>query len=226
MPELGTTLALWWALPFAGILLSIALFPLVAPRFWHRHYPKVSLAWAILFALPFVWSYGDVALHAIGHIYLVDYVPFVLLLWGLFTVAGGIVVRGELRGSPGVNTTILAVGTLLASWVGTTGAAMVLIRPLLRANASRRHRVHSVVFFIFLVANIGGSLTPLGDPPLFLGFLRGVPFFWTTRLAAETLLCAVILLTAYYFIDRRLWAREDHVLRCLLYTSPSPRDTR
>jgi Na+/H+ antiporter NhaD/arsenite permease-like protein len=191
-------------LPFAGILLSIALFPLVAPHFWHEHYPKIALAWAAVLAVPFLWAHGAAAAHAILHIYVLDYIPFIILLWGLFTVAGGLVVRGSLRGTPRVNTLMLGVGTILASFVGTTGAAMVMIRPVLRANAHRRDRTHIIVFFIFLVANVGGSLTPLGDPPLFLGFLHGVPFFWTMQhMPMPMFVVASVLLIVFYGLDRR-----------------------
>lgn len=206
---LGEHLPLWSVVPFVGILLSIAIFPLVAPRFWHHHFPKVSAAWALLFAIPFVIAFDGEALHEIAHIYVVDYVPFIILLWALFTISGGIYVRGTLQGTPRVNLGILLVGTLFASWIGTTGAAMVTIRPLLRANAARRHRAHTVVFFIFLVANIGGSLTPLGDPPLFLGFLHGVPFFWTLfHILPHTLLSIVILSSIYYLMDSYYYRRE------------------
>jgi Na+/H+ antiporter NhaD/arsenite permease-like protein len=205
---LGETLPLWSALPFAGILLSIALFPLVAPHFWHHHYPKISIAWAVIFAAPFLVIYRAAAWHEILHIYVADYIPFIILLWGLFTVSGGIVVRGTLAGTPAVNTALLAFGTLIASWVGTTGASMLLIRPVLRANAHRKRKVHIIVFFIFLVANIGGCLTPLGDPPLFLGFLHGVPFFWTLHLFPQLLVLGTILLALFYFLDRRYWLRE------------------
>jgi Na+/H+ antiporter NhaD/arsenite permease-like protein len=207
-PPLGELLPLWSALPFAGILLSIALCPLLVPRFWHRHYPKVAAAWALVLGLPFLAAYGERAVDAMLHIYLLDYVPFIILLWGLFTVAGGIAVRGAPRGTPAVNAFLLLVGTLIASWVGTTGASMLLIRPVLRANAHRKHRAHIVVFFIFLVANAGGSLTPLGDPPLFLGFLHGVPFFWTFRLAPHLGLVVAILLTTFVLIDRVMARRE------------------
>ena len=143
------------------------------------------------------------------HSILGEYVPFIILLFSLFTVAGGVRLTGSLVGRPGVNAGILAVGTLLASWMGTTGAAMLLIRPLLRANAHRKYRAHSVVFFIFLVANIGGSLTPLGDPPLFLGFLKGVSFFWTTQhLFLKTLLMSLTLLGIYFALDSWLFAKE------------------
>ena len=211
--DLGRALPAWSTLPFAGMLLSIALFPLLAPRFWHHHYPKVSAAWAAIFLLPFLAAYRGPALAEVLHVALVDYVPFLILLGALFTIGGGIYVRGTLRGSPPVNAAIIAIGTVIASVVGTTGAAMLLIRPLLRANRERRRRAHTVVFFIFLVANIGGSLTPLGDPPLFLGFLHGVPFFWTLRLWPESLLVAVLLLAAYLALDTFHWRREDATVR-------------
>jgi Na+/H+ antiporter NhaD/arsenite permease-like protein len=206
--NLGTVLPLWSVIPFVGILLSIAIFPLVAPHFWHHHFGKVSAAWALLFAIPFVIAYGGDGFYEILHIYLADYFPFIILLWGLFTAAGGIVLRGSLAGTPAVNTLMLLIGTILASWMGTTGAAMVLIRPLLRANAARKSKVHVVVFFIFLVANIGGSLTPLGDPPLFLGFLHGVPFFWTFALFPEMLGIAVVLLGIFFVVDTLYYNRE------------------
>jgi Na+/H+ antiporter NhaD/arsenite permease-like protein len=205
---IGELLPLWSILPFAGILLSIALFPLMAPHFWHRHYPKVSLFWAVIFAAPFLLAYRMSAWHEVLHIYLVDYIPFIILLWGLFAVSGGLVLRGTMAGTPKVNTAFLLVGTLIASWTGTTGAAMLLIRPLLRANAARHHKVHVVVFFIFLVANIGGSLTPLGDPPLFLGFLHGVPFFWTLRLLPMMGVASVVLLAAFYAMDSHYFRKE------------------
>ncbi len=211
--DLGAVLPLWSIIPFVGILLSIAVFPLVAPHFWHKHFPKISALWAVLFAGPFLWAYGHQAMHEIMHIYVIDYIPFIILLWALFTVAGGIRIKGSLAGTPMVNTLLLLIGTVIASWVGTTGAAMLLIRPILRANARRAHKVHTVVFFIFLVANIGGSLTPLGDPPLFLGFLHGVPFFWTLSLIGPMSLVAGILLVTYFFLDLMYWRRETEAGR-------------
>jgi Na+/H+ antiporter NhaD/arsenite permease-like protein len=205
---LGASLPAWSILPFAGILLSIALMPLLAPHVWHRHYPKFAAGWAVVFAVPFLVAHGSEAWHEIAHIYLADYLPFIILLWGLFTVAGGIVVGGTLHGTPALNTGILLLGTAIASFTGTTGAAMLLVRPILRANAHRKRRVHIVVFFIFLVANIGGSLTPLGDPPLFLGFLHGVPFFWTLHLLPHLAVAAVVLLCLFYLIDRWHVRRE------------------
>jgi len=206
--HLGRILPLWSVIPFIGILLSIAIFPLVAPTFWHHHFPKVSAAWAIIFAVPFLIAYRGEAYHEIVHIVLVDYVPFIIVLWGLFTIGGGIVLRGTLVGSPAVNTILLLIGTLLASWVGTTGAAMLLIRPVIRANAWRKNKKHIIIFFIFLVANIGGSLTPLGDPPLLLGFIHGVPFFWTLRLIVPMGFVVLILLTIFYLLDSFFLKRE------------------
>lgn len=207
--QLGEFLPLWSVIPFVGMLLSIALFPLLAPRFWHHHFPKVSLAWALVFAVPFTAVFTDQALHEIAHIYIVDYIPFIILLWSLFTVAGGIYIKGSFNGSPSANLGIILAGTLLASWIGTTGAAMVTVRPLLRSIAKRKNRSHTVVFFIFLVANIGGSLTPLGDPPLFLGFIHGVPFFWTLfHILPDTLLSVAILSVVYYFMDSYFYRRE------------------
>jgi Na+/H+ antiporter NhaD/arsenite permease-like protein len=206
--DLGVLLPVWSAIPFAGMLLSIALFPLLAPRFWHHHYPRVSAAWAFAFAAPFVLRFGGPAVHELLHMAIVDYVPFVILIATLFTIGGGIYVRGSLRGSPWVNAAIIAVGIFLASWFGTTGSAMVTVRPLLRANRARHYRAHTLVFFTFLVANIGGALTPLGDPPLFLGFLHGVPFFWTFGLWKPMLFVCAIVLAVYLAVDVVCWRRE------------------
>ncbi len=201
----GSELSLWWAIPFAGILLSIAVFPLVAPVFWHHHFGKVSLFWALAILVPMTAGHGfGFTLYELLHTALLEYIPFIILLFSLFTVTGGIRVAGSVVGTPLFNTGLLALGTVLASWMGTTGAAMALIRTLLRANAWRRHRAHVVIFFIFLVANIGGSLTPLGDPPLFLGFLKGVPFFWpTVHMFLPMLFVAGILLVVFWLLD--LW---------------------
>jgi len=207
----GAALGAAWALPFVGILLSIALGPLLAPRFWHHHFGKVAALWALGFVLPFAVAAGPGAVvEPLAEALLHDYLPFVILLGALFTIAGGILVTGNLHGSPGTNLALIGTGTLLASLIGTTGASMLLIRPLIRANDGRRHNVHVVVFFIFLVSNIGGSLTPIGDPPLFLGYLRGVGFFWTTvHMLKETGFVALILLGLFYLIDRRLYHNDD-----------------
>lgn len=206
----GGELGLLWIIPFVGILLSIALFPLIAPTFWHRHFGKVSAVWALGFLIPFTIAYGfDLALYELVHVALLEYIPFIILLLSLFTVAGGVRLTGRLKGTPAVNTAILLLGTVIASWMGTTGAAMLLIRPLLNANEDRKYKVHTVVFFIFLVANIGGSLSPLGDPPLFLGFLKGVSFFWPTEyMLLPMLLLSAALLVMYCAIDSVLFRRE------------------
>jgi Na+/H+ antiporter NhaD/arsenite permease-like protein len=201
--EFDGTLGLVWALPFAGLLLTIALAPLLAPHVWHRHYGKIAALWGIAFVLPFALLHGlPAATHAVLDAFLHEYLPFVVLLGALYTVAGGVRLTGTLRGTPAVNTLLLLAGTLIASVIGTTGAAVLLVRPLIRANRRRRRVRHVFVFFIILVANIGGALSPLGDPPLFLGFLQGVPFFWPLRhLAAPAGFIAAILLAAFYAID-------------------------
>jgi Na+/H+ antiporter NhaD/arsenite permease-like protein len=206
----GASLGFVWALPFVGILLSIALFPLLAPHFWEHHQGKIAALWGLLVLVPMALAFGPTAaIHALAHTALLEYIPFILLLLALFTVAGGILVRGNIHGAPGTNTVLLGIGTVLASFIGTTGASMVMIRPVMRANDDRRHNVHVIVFFIFLVSNIGGSLTPLGDPPLFLGFLRGVDFFWTTtHLFMETLLAAGLLLALFFVVDLVIYRRE------------------
>jgi Na+/H+ antiporter NhaD/arsenite permease-like protein len=207
--DLGQELPLYTGIPFVGILLSIALFPLVAPQFWHHHFPKISAFWGLLLVVPFLFAYRGTAVYEILHIYLSDYIPFIILLWSLYTVAGGILVTGHLSGSPVVNFVMLLIGTVIASMVGTTGAAMLLIRPFMRANAWRKNRTYQVVFFIFLVCNVGGSLTPLGDPPLFLGFLHGVPFFWTLNLFAPMAVVSAILLVVFFLLDSYHYKKEE-----------------
>jgi Na+/H+ antiporter NhaD/arsenite permease-like protein len=206
----GRHLGLVWMIPFAGILLSIAIMPLAAPSFWHHHFGKISAVWAALIIIPFALIHGvPTAVYEVVHLLLLDYIPFIVLLTALFTVTGGIHIKGNLHGSPSMNTALLAIGTVLAGWMGTTGASMLLIRPMIRANDDRRHKIHVFVFFIFLVSNIGGALTPLGDPPLFLGFLKGVSFFWTTtHLFSEMLVCAIVLLALFYAIDS-YWYRKE-----------------
>jgi len=210
----GSQLSVLWGVPFAGILLSIAILPLVAPLFWHHHFGKVAAAWSLVFLLPFAAVFGP-GLAAVNfvHALLAEYIPFIILLTALFTVAGGIYIRGNLHGSPGLNTAILAIGAVLASFMGTTGASMLLIRPLIRANDNRRHKAHVIIFFIFIVSNAGGSLTPLGDPPLFLGFLKGVDFFWTlSHIFPETLFLVGVLLALFYAMDNWYYHRREEVL--------------
>jgi Na+/H+ antiporter NhaD/arsenite permease-like protein len=206
----GRELSLLWALPFAGVLLSIALMPLFAPALWHHHYGKIAAGWAGLFLVPFALVFGlGNAVYEFNHTFVLEYVPFIALLLALYTTGGGVLLKGNLVGTPATNTAILAIGTLLASVMGTTGASMLLIRPMLRANAFRRNKTHIWVFFIFLVSNVGGSLTPVGDPPLYLGFLRGVDFFWpTVHLFPEFLVMAVALLAIFWLLDTLAWNRE------------------
>jgi Na+/H+ antiporter NhaD/arsenite permease-like protein len=203
-------LGLAWAIPFAGLLLTIALAPLALPRFWHRHYGKLAAIWSLAFLAPDVARQGGRdALQSLIAVALHEYLPFVLLLGALFAIAGGLHVKGTPRASPGVNVTLLALGTLMASVIGTTGASMVILRPLIRANRHRQRSTHVFVFFILLVANVGGGLTPLGDPPLFLGYLLGVPFFWPLiHLGLPTLLLAVILMTTFYALDTLVHRRS------------------
>ncbi len=210
----GAQLSSLWGIPFAGILLSIALMPLLVPHFWHHHYGKVAAAWSLAFLLPFAAVFGASAAGVnLVHALLAEYIPFIVLLTALFTVSGGIYIRGNLHGSPGLNTAILAIGAVLASFMGTTGASMLLIRPLIRANDNRKHVAHVVVFFIFIVSNAGGSLTPLGDPPLFLGFLKGVDFFWTVRhIFPESLFLIGSLLAIFYALDSWFYHRREELL--------------
>ena len=210
----GAQLGAWWGVPFAGMLLSIAILPLAAPAFWHHHYGKVAGAWALAFLLPFAGVFGLGATgHGLVHTMLAEYLPFIILLTALFTVSGGIYVRGNLHGSPALNTGLMAIGALLASFMGTTGAAMLMVRPLIRANDNRRHVAHVMVFLIFIVANAAGSLTPLGDPPLFLGFLKGVSFFWTIgAIFPETLFLVGSLLVIFFAVDT-WWYRKEGIVR-------------
>ncbi len=201
----GATLSWPWALPFIGILLTIALGPLAFARLWHHHYGKFAFVWAALTLAPLAALRGaDVALASLAHALVGDYLGFIAILFALYVVAGGILVSGTLRGTPLVNAALIAFGTLIASVVGTTGAAMILLRPLIRANAARLNNIHVMVFFIFLVGNIGGALSPLGDPPLFIGFLNGVDFFWPAKhLWQPTAFAALCVLAVFVVVD--LW---------------------
>ena len=219
----GSQLSVLWAVPFVGILLSIAIWPLVAPQFWHHHFGKIAAAWALAFLVPFALTFGPaVAAEGFVHALLAEYIPFILLLTALFTVSGGIYIRGNLHGTPVLNTGILLVGGILASIMGTTGASMLLIRPLIRANDNRKSSAHVVIFFIFIVSNIGGSLTPLGDPPLFLGFLKGITFFWTAaHIWPDTLFLMVVLLIMFFLLDSYLYKKQG-----VTRADPTPDTTR
>jgi Na+/H+ antiporter NhaD/arsenite permease-like protein len=220
----GAELTSPWAIPFIGLLLSIAILPLAAPQLWHHHYGKISAAWAVAFLAPFAALFGaQTAIFEFLHVMLLDYIPFIVLLFALYTISGGVYISGDIRGTPLTNTGLLATGTAIASVTGTTGASVLLIRPLLRANKNRAYNVHVVVFFIFLVSNIGGSLTPLGDPPLYLGFLKGIDFFWpTTHLLEQMLIVTAILLVAFFILDSLVYARDRAKSDPLASSTPAP----
>ncbi len=207
----ASELSLLWAVPFAGILLSIALGPLCFAHFWHNHYGKVAIFWALLCAIPMFFCFDSrTSIEAIAHAMIGDYFPFIIFVGSLYIVAGGIHLKGSFVGTPALNTFFLAIGAVLANFMGTTGAAMLLIRPLIGANRNRHFQMHTYIFFIFIVANIAGSLTPLGDPPLFLGFLRGVTFFWTAaHLWLVTGLAVGLLLVIYFSLDTILLGLEN-----------------
>lgn len=208
--EIAATLPIWSIIPFVGMLLSIAIFPLVKGEWWERHQLHVSIFWSLVFCIPFGIFYGAHHLaYELAESIILDYIPFIILLLGLFVVAGGIAIKGSIAGTTKNNIIMLFIGTLLASWIGTTGAAMLLIRPVIRANAWRERKAHIVVFFIFLVANMGGCLTPLGDPPLFLGYLRGIPFFWTIGHILPMLIFNVIVMfVVFAILDHRMMKKE------------------
>ena len=208
--SLGHQLALGWVAPFVLLLLSIALLPLIVPHWWESNLNKGAIS--ALFGVPVAIYVAQVDGHRLIETG-IEYMAFIVLLAALFIISGGIYLRGSLSGTPSVNTIVLAVGAILSNIIGTTGASMLLIRPMLRANERRRHQVHIIIFFIFVVSNIGGLLTPLGDPPLFLGFLRGVPFQWTLRLLPHWLLMNAALLVIFYLWDRRQLKREDAATR-------------
>ncbi len=205
-PTLGHLLPIWSVAPFGAILLGIAVLPLVAGRFWERNANKALVSVALgAPVVAWIAAYDRTVLLHTAH----EYVAFIVLLGSLYVIAGGIVVRGTLAGTPGLNMGLLGIGAVLASLIGTTGASMLLVRPLLRANSVRRRKAHVVVFFIFVVSNAGGLLTPLGDPPLFLGFLRGVPFLWTLRLWREWAFVNGVLLVLFHLVDSAVFRRED-----------------
>lgn len=206
----GATLSALWALPFLGMILSIAIFPLILPKFWGDHYGKVSFAWSAIVLIGLAISQGfGISLHSFILVMFEQFLPFIFLLLSLFTITGGIKLRGELIGNPRLNTMILLIGAIISSWLGTTGAAVLLIRPLISANLWRTHKVHTIVFFTFIVANIGGSLTPVGNPPLLMGFISKVPFFWPlSKLFAPTAIACGILLVTYFLLDSYFYKKE------------------
>ncbi len=201
---LGKELSVLWVLPFAGLLLSIALFPLFRPAFWAKHYGKVAAVFGAPVAAYFLYRDYHAVLHTGA-----EYTSFIVLLGALFIISGGVLLRGRIKGSPVSNCIIILIGSVIANLLGTTGASMILIRPLIRANRWRKSFSHVVIFFIFIVSNIGGSLTPIGDPPLFLGFLRGVPFFWTLKNLWHFWAFEVSLVVAIFFVLDTIKYRKD-----------------
>ncbi|MGO9484057.1 MAG: sodium:proton antiporter [Rhodomicrobium sp.] len=206
----GAGLSLLWVLPFAGVLGSLALLPSAAPEFWHRNYGLVALFWGLAYLVPCAAVFGaGAAFHELVQVLVLEYIPFVSLIGALFVIAGGIYIGGDLPASPKLNTAVMLAGMVLAAIAGPLGAAMIVIRPILRANKDRQYKTHIVVFLIFLVCNIGSALTPLGNPPLFLGYLEGVSFFWPLQfLWLPTLLLSCIELAVFFAIDSYYFARE------------------
>jgi Na+/H+ antiporter NhaD/arsenite permease-like protein len=204
--NLGQTLSLWTVVPFLGLLLSIAFLPLKAPHFWESHKNKalVAFLWSLPIAVYFLFN----APHELV-LSMKDYASFLILLTALFIISGGIVLKGDLKATPEVNSLFLLVGAVLANFIGTTGASMLLIRPLLKTNSERKHTLHIPIFFIFVVSNIGGLLTPLGDPPLFMGFIKGVPFFWTLRLLPLWALMVGGVVAVFYILDGIRYRKEE-----------------
>ena len=198
-----------FCIPFAGLLLCIAVLPLVKAEWWEAHQPHAVVFWSLLFVLPFAFVYGPgQAFEKVLECIVDDYLTFIILLFGLFCVSGNITLEGDLAGSPRINVGLLLIGTMLSSWIGTTGASMLMVRPVIKMNAWRKRRSHIMVFFIFLISNIGGCLTTIGDPPLLMGFMRGVPFFWSLHLLPVLLFNVVILLTVFYFLDLRAYRKD------------------
>jgi Na+/H+ antiporter NhaD/arsenite permease-like protein len=206
MENINATLPIWSVVPFVMLLLGIAVLPLVREHWWEKNYNKAILA-AVCGVGPFLYFlWRD--WHLLAHTSL-EYFQFLVLLFSLFTISGGIFLSGDLRATPKVNTSFLLIGAILANFVGTTGAAMLLIRPIIRTNSQRKNTRHIPVFFIFVVANVGGSLLPIGDPPLFLGFLRGVPFFWTLHLFFPWLTAVGLISIVFFIWDTIAYAGES-----------------
>ena len=207
--EAAVSIPLWMCLPFAALLLCIAIFPIAAPLWWekHQHWVVLALSAAFLIAYGMLCG-GEAAAETALECMVNDYLTFIVLLFGLFCVAGNITLVGDLAGSPRVNVALLLLGTFLSSLIGTTGASMLMVRPMIKMNAWRKRKRHIMVFFIFLISNIGGCLTPIGDPPLLMGFSRGIPFFWSLKLLPVMLFNAAILLTVFYFVDMNAYRKD------------------
>lgn len=205
----AASVPVWLCIPFAGLLLCIALMPLVKGEWWESHQPHVVVLWILAMAIPFsiVYGIGETA-KTVLECTVNDYITFIILLFGLFCVSGNITMEGDFAGSPRVNVGLLALGTFLASCIGTTGASMLMVRPVLKMNSWRKRKAHIMIFFIFMVSNMGGILTPIGDPPLLMGFMRGVPFFWSLHLLPVLLFNMAVLLFVFYHVDRRMYRKD------------------
>ena len=219
----GENLSIFWGIPFVGILLSLALIPVFASQFWHKHYGKITAFWAFLILSSLGYHFGmHATLEKVSHVLLSEYIPFIIMAGTLFTIAGGIQVFIGVPGTPIYNLLFMTVGTFIASWIGTTGSAMLLIRPFIQMNAFRKQCAHSIIFFIFLVCNVGGALTALGDPPLFLGYLMGVHFFWSTTHLFLPYLSMVLPLLFLYFVIDLFYYRREAVACSLQDSKPCP----
>ncbi|MBF0546252.1 MAG: sodium:proton antiporter [Candidatus Riflebacteria bacterium] len=207
MPTQATIIPVHAIIPFVCLLLSIALFPLFVPKLWEQNSKKAMIT--LFFSLPILVYYWQNNMEIELFRTFEDYLSFIALLASLYVASGGVLLKGDFQGTPINNVAILGLGSLLANFIGTTGASMVLIRPLVKINSQRNHTAHIPIFFIFLVSNIGGCLTPLGDPPLFLGYLQGVPFFWTLRLFWIWLFCISILLSIFFLFDTIQYKKES-----------------
>ena len=205
----GSGVPVWLCIPFAGLLLCVAVMPLIKGEWWESHQPVVVAFWIVLMIIPFAVVYGaGKTAETVLECVINDYLTFIILLFGLFCVSGNITVEGDFAGSPRVNVGLLALGTLLSSCIGTTGASMLMVRPVLKMNSWRKHRRHIMVFFIFLISNIGGCLTPVGDPPLLMGFMNGVDFFWSLHLLPVMIINVIILLALFFLIDTRAYKKD------------------
>lgn len=205
----SVSVPIWLCIPFAGLLLCIAVLPLIKADWWEGHQPHAVIFWSLLFIIPFALTFSaGTAFETVLECIVNDYLTFIILLFGLFCVSGNITMSGDLAGSPRINVGLLALGTLLSSWIGTTGASMLMVRPVIKMNSWRKRKRHIIVFFIFLVSNIGGCLTPIGDPPLLMGFMRGIPFFWSLKLLPLLLVNMAVLLFLFYWIDRRAYRKD------------------
>lgn len=207
--EAAAQVPVWLCIPFAGLLLCIAVMPLVKGEWWKAHQPLVVGFWIAAMVIPFIVVYGaGKTVETVLECTVNDYLTFIILLFGLFCVSGNITMEGDFAGSPRINVGLLALGTLLSSCIGTTGASMLMVRPVIKMNSWRKRKSHIMVFFIFMVSNMGGCLTPIGDPPLLMGFMRGVPFFWSLHLLPMLLFNMAILLFAFYHLDKWAYRRD------------------